>query len=258
MLKENNLCKINFKKRNIFKVNFDESVKDYGYKDGLISITYYLYEMIIIYLFGLLIFKTSIYESLGNYLSISNKEFYEFIFYIPFSIIELVPIFVVIKIRKQNIKSIGLKTNKILKSIFLGIIFSIPFIFPSIISEINQGKKIINFGSLVWLFLYFFIEIAFVEELSFRGFIQTRIQGIVKVKWLSIIIVGIMFALMHIPFQMLKAGMPLNEFIVKDSFHLISTCIIHIYLVYLYTRDNNILSTSVTHTLMDFIPLIFI
>lgn len=81
---------------------------------------------------------------------------------------------------------------------------------------------------------------------------------VVKGKWLSIIIVGIMFGLIHIPFQMFRSNMPLTQFIVNDSVHLITTCVIHIYLVYLYTRDNNILSSTVAHTLINFIPSIFI
>ncbi|GIM30363.1 hypothetical protein CPJCM30710_30290 [Clostridium polyendosporum] len=246
------------KRKDIFTVNFDESVKDFKFKDGIMSIIYYLYYMIIIYLFGLLMFKTNIYENLASYFNINNQQFYMDIFYIPLTILQLIPIFILIKIRKQNIKSVGLKTDKIFKSMFLGIVFSIPFITPTIINAISRGKNIISLTNLIWLFLYFFIEIAFVEELSFRGFIQTRIQGLIKVKWLSIIVVGIMFSLMHIPFQVIKANIPLNEFIINDSIHLIFTCVIHIYLVYLYTRDNNIISTSVSHTLINFIPSIFI
>jgi uncharacterized protein len=258
MLKENNALKFNSKKSNIFKIEFDECVKGFGFKDGIFSIVFYFYDMLIIYLFGLLMFKTSIYRNLAIYFNISNGQFYKFIFYIPVMILQIVPIFILIKIRRQNIKSVGLKKDKTVKSIFLGIIFSIPLVLSSIINAINQGQKVLNLASLIWLFLYFLIEIAFVEELSFRGYIQTRIQGLIKIKWLSIVVVGLMFGLMHIPFQMIKANMPLSEFIVRDSVHLITTCAIHIYLVYLYTRNNDIISTSVAHTLIDFIPSMFI
>lgn len=245
-------------KRNIFKINFDGSVKDFRIEDGIISITYYIYDILTTYLFGLLMFKTNTYSNLASYFNINNEQFYEFIFYIPIMILQIAPIFILIKVRKQNIKSIGLKNDKTFKSVFLGIIFSIPFIMPSIINAINQEKKVMSLTNLIWLFLHFFIEIALVEELSFRGFIQTRIQGLINVKWLSIIVVGVMFALMHIPFQMVMANMPLNKFIINDSVHLAITCAIHVYLVYLYTRDNNIISTTVSHTLIDFIPSILI
>jgi membrane protease YdiL (CAAX protease family) len=258
MLKENNVLKSNFKKNKIFKIDFDECVKDFGFKDGIISIVFYFYEMLIIYLFGVLMFKTSIYKNLESYFNVSNGQFYKFIFYIPVMILEIAPIFILLKIRRQNIKSVGIKKEKALKSILLGIIFSIPLVSLPIINAINQGKKVLSLTSLIWLFLYFLIEIAFVEELSFRGFIQTRIQGVIKIKWLGIVVVGIMFGLMHIPYQMIKANMSLSEFLVRDSGHLITTVVIHIYLVYLYTRNNDIISTSAAHTLMDFIPSMFI
>jgi hypothetical protein len=109
----------------------------------------------------------------------------------------------------------------------------------------------------LWTFLYFLICIAFVDELTFRGFIQTRIRGIIKNKWLSIIIVGLMFAIMHIPFQMLKAKLPLIPFIQMDLGHLISTSILHIYFVYIYTRHNNIIAPTIAHALVGFVPYIF-
>lgn len=244
--------------KGIFKVNFDESVKAFKTKDGIIAIIYYVYYMMIIYLFGLLMYKTNTYRGLKSFLNINNDEYYKFLFYIPLTLLAVIPIIALIKMRKQSLRSVGLKSDKALKSIFLGFIFSLPLTIPSIIDAISQGKSIMNLTSLIWLFLYFLIEIAFVEEISFRGFIQTRIQGLIRSKWLSIIVVGIMFSVMHIPFQMIRANVPLNVFIINDSIHLIVTCIIHIYLVYLYTRDNNIVSTSIAHTLIDFTQFMFI
>jgi membrane protease YdiL (CAAX protease family) len=258
MLKKDSTLKVKSTRTNTFKVSFDEEVKDFRPKDGIAAIAYFFYNMLILYLFGLLIFKTRIYSEFRTYSNISNDMIYRFIFYIPIVILQLAPVFIFAKARKQDLRSLGLKKDKILKSIFLGIIFSIPFNLPVIIGAINQEGKILSLTNLIFTFMYFFIEIALVEEISFRGFIQTRIQGLIKNKWLSIFVVGIMFALMHIPFQIIRASMPLGDFIVQDSFHLIFTFAIHVYLVYIYTRDNNIISSSITHTLIDFIPSIFI
>lgn len=246
-----------FKVKEVIKVNFDESVSDYVLKDGISSVIYYFYDMLIIYLFGLIVFKTNINQNIAIFFSF-NKQFYRFISYIPIAILQLAPVFIFIKVRKQKFKSIGFKADKNLKSALLGIIFSLPFILPSLIIGISKHISILNSPDLFWLFLYYLIEIALVEEISFRGFIQTRMHGLIKTKWISVIAVGIMFSLMHIPFQMIKAGMPLTTFIVNDSVHLLTTCVIHIYLVYLYTRDNNIVSTTIAHTLIDFIPSMFI
>ena len=202
-------------------------------------------------------FKTNILIDLKSYLNISDGMLFQFILYIPFSLVILLPVFITLKVRRQNFSSIGLKSDKALKSIILGIVFSIPLVIPSIISSVNRGMSLLSLPNLILLFLYFLLEIALVEELSFRGFIQTRIQGLIKVKWLSIVIVGIMFALMHIPFQMLLRDMKLVEFIKTDAIHLITTFVIHIYLVFLYTRDDNIICPTVAHLLINFVPSMF-
>ncbi|MFA9398481.1 MAG: lysostaphin resistance A-like protein [Clostridiaceae bacterium] len=245
---------VNFK--SVIGVDFYEKTKEFEKKDGIISIVYYFYYSLLIFLFGLIMFKTSLYGDLSG--NIANKQLYKFLFYFPISILALAPIFFTIKIKNQKFESLGMKARKNLKSIILGIIFSLPFVLPSIIINITQGARVLNLADCFWLFLYFFVHIAFVEEIAFRGFIQTRIQGLIKNKWASILVVGIMFALMHIPFQMILANMSFIDFIIYDWAHLLVTFLIHIYLVYLYTRDNNILSTTVTHTLIDFIPSMFL
>lgn len=243
--------------KKLLEIDFDAVVKEVNYKDGIIAIAFYFFYMLLIYLFGLLMFKTSLFKLFGRYFT--NKTFYLLIFYLPITFLILFSVFIVVKVREQKLESIGLKFDNTIKSVILGILFSLPFILPKIIFYISKSKKIsLNYIDLIWLFLYYFIHIALVEEVTFRGFIQTRIQGVIRNKWLSIIVVGLMFGLMHIPFQMIKANMGLLKFVIHDSVHLINTSWIHIYLVYLYTRDNNILAPVVTHTLINFIPTIFV
>lgn len=226
-------------------------------KDGIYSIIYFLYYMLTILLFGLLLFKTQIYKNLGS--NFSSKPFFRFLFYIPFVIIEILPIFIILKIRNQSISSIGLKTNSTIRSILIGVIGSIPFSILNMIGPISSGMKINpNFFDLLWTFLYFFICIAFSEELAFRGFLQTRIQGLIINKWLGMVVVGLLFGFMHIPFQMLKANMSLVDFILSDMSHLITTCVIHIYLVFLFRKSNNLIAPIVTHTIMDFSYAMFV
>lgn len=241
----------------ILNMEFDDSVQGYNYIDGLFAIGYYLYLMVILYVFGVVSFKTDLMSNMYRALPKMNEQFVQNIYYIPVTIIMLLPVFIMMLLKKQKWDSIGIKGTKIAKSIALGILFSIPLVAPSFHYAILNNKKFIPVENMIWLFLYFFIEIALVEEISYRGFIQTRIQGLIKSKWLSIITVGVLFALSHIPFQMVRADKSLLDFIVQDSVHLLLTCAIHIYLVYLYTRDNNILSAIVAHALIDFVPGMF-
>ena len=213
--------------------------------------------MIILLLFGLLISNTEIYINLESHFS--SGAFFRFLFYIPYTLMIILPIFMMLKFQNQSIRTVGIKTDKVLKSIFIGVIGSIPFAILNMIGPISSGK-VINPNILdgLWTFLYFLICIAFTEELVFRGFLQTRIQKIIKNKWIGIIVVGIFVGLMHVPFQMIMANMSFVDFLVHDMWHLITTSLIHIYLVFLYTRDNNILAPTIAHAIMNFSYAVFI
>ena len=242
-------------KSSIFKVQFDDSVKEYNKVDGILAIAYFFYEIAFAMVAGFFIFHTNLVEQLFSWSKIPTKAIFTIVLYIPIALIEAGPVFIILKCRKQSLKSIGLKKEKILKCILLGILFSIP---PTLCNAFSM--KFGNMLSLLdsfWMFVYDLFEIAFVEEIIFRGFIQTRIQGLIRSKWTSIILVGIMFSLSHIPFNLFKYNVSLVGFVTMNFRGLITTCLIHIYFVYLYTRDNNIFAPVVAHAIMDFIPVLF-
>ncbi len=246
------------KNRHLFSIEFAEEVKTYSRKDGLIALVFYLYCMVHSYLFALLMFRTNVYDTIANWLHMGDTTLYQFLFYLPITILEVLPIFVIMRLRKQSLKSIGLKKEKTLKSIFIGLVFSIPFIVPPVIIAIMQGKQLASLPNLIWLFLFYFLIIGFAEELVFRGYLQTRLQGLIKGKWLSIVITGLLFTLTHIPFQMVSRDLGLLEFIMTHGGMILITFPIHIYLVYIYTRDQNILSVTITHTFINLMGVIFI
>ncbi|MFA5575700.1 MAG: type II CAAX endopeptidase family protein [Tissierellaceae bacterium] len=226
-------------------------------KDALYGIGYYMSYMLMVYLFGLLVYNTSIYESLAK--NFNSRAFFRLAFNIPYAMINIMPIFIILRFRKQDIATVGIKKDKGLKSIAVGIVGSIPFSLLNIIWPISNGKVINpNMADNLWTFLYYLLCISFTEELVFRGYLQSRMGGIVKSKWLKTIVVGIMFAIMHIPFQMIKANMTPMEFIGQDLGHLINTSVIHIYLVFLFGRDNNIVAPTLAHAIINFSYDIFI
>ena len=240
-------------KSSIFKVQFDDSVKEYSKADGILAVAYFLYILLFLILFGLLVFRTDCIRQLFTLSRIPSKAIFKFVLFIPAVFIEAGPVFIILKCRKQNLNSIGLKKEKILKSILLGILFSIP---PILYDRLKFDHSL-SFPDALWDFACIFLEIALTEEIVFRGFIQTRIQGLIRSKWASIILVGIMFSLLHIPFKLFQYHVSLMGYICMNASGLIITCLMHIYFVYLYTRDNNILAPAVAHAIIDFIPDLF-
>lgn len=183
---------------------------------------------------------------------------YKFIFFIPITVISTLPAILIAYFRRQKISSLGIRRTNIIKSIFFGIIFSLPALIPNVRKGIINNYDLRNVEFLVWDFLYYLICIGLVEEVIIRGFIQIRIRGIIKNKWLSIFVVGFMFSIWHIPFQMKQANLPLIEFILSNIPNLIMLSIIHVYFVYIYTRDNNIIAPIITHAIWNFSHFIFI
>lgn len=86
---------------------------------------------------------------------------YRFIFYIPITILSILPIILIIQFRKQSISSLGIRKTNVVKSIFLGILFSLPFLIPNIKNGIIYNYEFKNVKFLIWDFLYFLIPIAF-------------------------------------------------------------------------------------------------
>ena len=244
--------------KKIFRIRFEENaMKTVNKRDGLYGILFFFYYMVMVYLYGMLLYHTDIYRNLSA--SFNSRTFFRFLFYLPYTVVSILPIFIILLFRRQGVGTIGIKKDKIGKSILLGIIGSIPFAAMNVTGQIQSGKSLNpNPSDWLWTFLYFLICIAFAEETVFRGFLQTRIYGLVKNKWAGILLAGALFTLIHVPFQMVQANMSIIDFVRYDMQHLITTWFIHIYLVYLYTRDNSIIAPTIAHAIMDFSYEIFI
>lgn len=147
------------KVKSIFKIKFEEDIQNMQLLDGVFALLFYLYYMILIFCFGLIVFNIDIYVNWGN--NFINSSMYRFIFYIPIIILSILPIILIIQFRKQSISSLGIRKTNVVKSIFLGILFSLPFLIPNIKNGIIYNYEFKNVKFLIWDFLYFLIPIAF-------------------------------------------------------------------------------------------------
>ncbi|MBA9087440.1 hypothetical protein FHR92_003925 [Fontibacillus solani] len=245
--------------RKIFSIQFDqEALQVLTKRDGWAAILYYLYSMIFLFMFGVIMFRTQLISDFANLFT--NPFFARITLDLLTMIIQFLPIFIYLLIRKQSLSTVGLefKGTAFWKSLGLGILWSSPFILPQL-ANLFLGNASLQFSTpeLIYKFLYFLITIAFVEEIGFRGFIQTRIFSLIRNKYVGILFVGFMFAIMHIPFQMFQAKMGLLDFIMYDYIHLLITWVLHIYFVYLYTRNNDLVAPVIAHTLINFIPTVY-
>ena len=94
---------------------------------------------------------------------------------------------------KENLRSIGINNDNIWNSIVLG--FAGGFLLLAIQTALFmvQGKSL-SFTSPQLLNWVIFIFAAFEEEVLFRGYIQTRLSGLINSQWIVGIINSVLFA----------------------------------------------------------------
>jgi len=168
---------------------YEKTVRRYDCKDGILAIASYILIMLLYYVMGMVYAKHNLY--LGYYANFFMATFC--IFCVLF--------------RKQSLRSIGFQKENSSKSLLLGLILSSVILIITLTSGIVGGYQFDTVSRLIQKLGYYFFVIALVEEIIFRGFIQTRIYGITKNSVVAIIVVGFMFMTMHIPFQMGVAKM---------------------------------------------------
>lgn len=216
--------------------------------DGFLAIFMISYVFFYTAICRYIVFDLELWDKFAGYFD--NRLFARFLFQIPLSLFQVLPIFIMLKYRKQNLKSIGFDKIKILKQIIIGIILYIPLCLLLLISNWKLGINI-NLDSMsIWSFLYMMIDIALVEEIIFRGFIQQRLKGLIKNKYVNLLVVAFVFGSIHIPFILAQSNLTFVQVFVS----VIPKMVMHIYFVGIYKAGNNsVISSTITHGINNFI-----
>ena len=195
-----------------------------------------------------IVFDLALWDKFASYFN--NRLFARFLFHIPLSLFQVFPIFIILKYRKQSLKSIGFNKTQILKQIIIGIILYIPLYLLSLILNLVPSINLKLDSMSIWSFLYMLIEIALVEEIIFRGFLQQRLKGLIKNKYINLLIVAFIFGSMHIPFILAQSNLTFVQVFIL----VVPKMIMHIYFVGIYKAGNNsILSATIAHGVNNFI-----
>jgi membrane protease YdiL (CAAX protease family) len=128
----------------------------------------------------------------------------------------------------------------------------------NVIPAIVSGGKWIGFTSLLWNIFFYLIVVGLQEELVFRGFILTRLHGAIKSEVIVAIVCGLMFALMHVPYQLfIRTGGNIAEFFTNNLFLLLTTFAWHFLFYILYRKYNSLTAPTLCHFLMNFSNTLF-
>lgn len=213
---------------------YNEDVAKYTKVDGMFAVGYYIFFLVVYYIMGKIYVEKEIYLGIWCNLGLGILSV------------------LIVKIRKQKLSTLGLSTKKLKQSFIIGMIFGLLIvIFNNVIPSILLGCHLNQVSKLFYNAFYYFIIIAFVEEIGFRGYIQTRIYGLIKNRFVGIIVVSFMFSFMHIPFQMARADTTFFSFIGSNFIWLIILLFWHIFFNFLHKKYNNILGNTIFHGFMD-------
>ena len=164
---------------------------------------------------------------------------------IVYSISFAVIAFLVKKIDKKPLSSIGLHANikapDVIKGLILGVVLFLIPALPAIAvgySVSDMGTKLPIDKALIQTVYYFFF-VAVVEETMFRGFILTKLFQLTKSKILIVAICSILFGLSHI------IGFNLLQFANTT----ITSIILCIYI--LHAKNKSLVPLIIAHGLCD-------
>lgn len=232
----------------------DQDGRAYKAADGWIALLYYLYVVGLLYGFGILYAHTTLLRDWVSFIGLTGNMESKLLIYTVFGFLEVLPIFLIAAFRRHSLSSLGLTWSRTGLSVLIGLLAAALLNLPQIAGLINGSMTVQLEGNRIYgELLYFLICIAWVEELIFRGFIQTRLRGIIRNGWLSLLAGAVLFASMHIPFQMMLSDLSLLAFIKEDWVHLSVTGVMHFVLMYLYSRTGNLLAPTVAHGLNNYL-----
>jgi len=228
--------------RSFFKTeeSYKEQVAKYDKKDALMAIVVWVVVMATYYLMGQLYANKGV--DFGIYVNIA----------LAISCVSLV------LLRKEKIATIGFTKNNMGKAIVLGSILGILIVVGNSVVNIANGSALASPQHIVINFLYYMLVISLVEEVIFRGYIQTRLYGFVKKPLFTIILGGIFFMFMHIPFQMGYARIGLFAYVQLNWITLIFTFMWHIIFDFLYRKYNTIYASTIFHGFMNWANYLFL
>lgn len=219
---------------------YKEMASKYTHIDGIASIIFYVLLMGVYYFMGVIFDTKNLY--LGNQINI---------------ILSVICIIYVL-FRGHKLSSIGFSKKNLGKSLIMGLVAGGIILLIQLLPGVMSGRQFNPVSKLMSDFMYYLIIIGLTEEIIFRGFIQTRIYGIVKKPIKAILLTAFMFMIMHIPFQMGAAHMGFFEYIANNFITLIFTFGWHLVFNFMYSKYNSIVGPTVFHAIMNWSNYLFL
>ncbi|MCL2378930.1 MAG: CPBP family intramembrane metalloprotease [Defluviitaleaceae bacterium] len=162
-----------------------------------------------------------------------------------------IPVFVFILVKRRGLSSTGIKKEKLLPALCLGMLVSlIPIFFGGILPIFMYGATFVSFDIML-IYISFTLIVAASEDLVFVGFIQPRLSGFFKKELVAIGIGSILFGFMHIPNWIYEGTLVLDVFSIL--FVTVNWVGMHFMFVAIFKRHFSIFPVIMLHTISNLI-----
>jgi membrane protease YdiL (CAAX protease family) len=216
---------------------YKQEVTKYVKKDGIIAICLFAYWIVLFSVLGIIEVESEISNSTWE------------IIRIIIAFINIFIVFAIVLIRKQGLASIGLHKKNLWPALCLGLLFvPIPLILRGILPGLLNDWELNSPVSLV-LILANSALMAVREDITFVGFIQTRLYGLVKNDYWAINLGATLFTLAHLP-QVVIAGIPMG--VINLVIALVFWFFMHRAFIMLFKRYFSLVPVFIMHTATNF------
>lgn len=214
---------------------YRKNIEQYHKKDGLKALAVYCLIMVSAF------FQGWLYTTNLSVFALNSSQIW-----IPIILLLLFLCF--LYFTKEKVSSIGIHTDNIKQSMILGIIGGLLLLALQTMLFTVQGKEV-SFSSFLLLNWIVFIFSAIEEEFLFRGYIQTRLSGLINNQLLAGCINSVFFLSIHYPVRWVVSGTV--SFDVLPAVYVVSLICLHFFCDVVYKRTNCLWGAAVLHIIYN-------
>lgn len=149
---------------------------------------------------------------------------------------------------KEKLCTVGVTKTNLIPSFLWGILLAACFIIGEVVYFQVAGKASVTVVYPVLSTFGIFTISAIQEEIVFRGYIQTRLTGIIKSSLVCSVCTAFLFLLIHYPTRWVVSGFSWN---VLGLYYVISLLLLHFVCDLVYRRTNCLWGAIVLHFLYN-------
>lgn len=192
--------------------------------------------------------------------------FYRFLFKLPDEIEELIikpilwllPVVYLVRAERQGIDSLGITLKNLFPAVYYALGLGAFFVMEAMIvnflkygGQFNLGANIGALPLLPALGLSFATAVS--EEITFRGYIFTRVWSFVKDEMWANLLTSLFWAMIHVPVMIFVWKLDLSASLI----YLLLTTLFGIGSAFVYARTKNIVSPILLHVLWQWPIILF-